>query len=212
MICLNERHYPTDHLLTRLSADPRLHDYREPAECFGDERRDADMLRETDLTWARTRSDLRAIFRLWGVDEYDVHCAAGGAMAERRGLDQSDREVIVRFRHPDGREIMVRKSDWDRPVDNFRRIYFALDAMRKIWREELEDVVRAAYLQLDAPASTRDPYEVLGVRPDAPMEIVEVAYKTRAKTAHPDRGGSVEAMAELNAAVERIRSERGVAA
>lgn len=169
-------------------------------------------LYETEMTWARTASDIRDEFRRWGVGDFEVLCAARGAMAERRGLARTDREVVVRFEHPDGREIVLRKADWDRPVDNFRQLYFGVRAMRDLWKRGLEDVMTAAYLQLAAPAHHRDPYEVLGVRPDAPLEVVEIAYKGLAKLRHPDKGGSAEAMAELNGAYERIKTERGTAA
>lgn len=54
----------------------------------------------------------------------------------------------------------------------------------------------------------RDPYEVLGVRSDTDMEDIELIYKAKAKRAHPDAGGSVEAMKELNKAIDKIRKEK----
>jgi hypothetical protein len=47
-----------------------------------------------------------------------------------------------------------------------------------------------------------DPYTVLGIRPDADAEAILEARRTLAKVRHPDAGGSVEAMQELNSAVE----------
>lgn len=44
------------------------------------------------------------------------------------------------------------------------------------------------YVEL-AAASQRDPYEVLGVRPDADLEIIEAAHRALAKRHHPDVGG-----------------------
>lgn len=46
-----------------------------------------------------------------------------------------------------------------------------------------------------------DPYETLGVAPEASAELITKAYRSRSQSAHPDReGGSHEAMAALNVA------------
>ncbi len=47
-----------------------------------------------------------------------------------------------------------------------------------------------------------DPYAVLGVGPDADAGAIHEARRALAKVRHPDAGGSVEAMQELNAAVD----------
>ena len=54
----------------------------------------------------------------------------------------------------------------------------------------------------------QDPFAVLGVRPDAPLEEVTAGYRRQAKRFHPDRGGGEEAtrrMVELNAAYDLVR-------
>ena len=63
-----------------------------------------------------------------------------------------------------------------------------------------------------------DPYEILGVRPDAGGREVAHAYRELAKRWHPDRAGGGEAqrrMAEINAAYDVVRAAEartGVAA
>lgn len=47
-----------------------------------------------------------------------------------------------------------------------------------------------------------DPWQTLGVRPNAPAAEVRAAYRALALRHHPDAGGSDEAMAELNRAYE----------
>lgn len=39
--------------------------------------------------------------------------------------------------------------------------------------------------------------------------MAEANYRTRARQAHPDNGGSHERMAELNAAIDEARKELG---
>ena len=47
-----------------------------------------------------------------------------------------------------------------------------------------------------------NPYDVLGVATDATPEVIKSAYRDRAKAAHPDKGGSKEAMQPLSRAYE----------
>ena len=49
-----------------------------------------------------------------------------------------------------------------------------------------------------------DPYEMLGVPREADGAAIKSAYRKRAKTAHPDAGGDVDAFAKLTAAYELL--------
>ena len=94
---------------------------------------------------------------------------------------------------------------------NLRCVAFAVEAMRMNEKRGIADTIRKAYLQLEAPAEQRDPYEVLGIRPDADEMIVEAAYLSMSKKGeyrHPDLGGSEAKSKELNDAYERINAER----
>lgn len=94
---------------------------------------------------------------------------------------------------------------------NLRCVAFAIESMRMNEKRGIADTIRKAYLQLDAPPEQRDPYEILGIRPDADPMIVEAAYKSMSKKGeyrHPDLGGSDEKSQELNDAYERINAER----
>lgn len=52
-------------------------------------------------------------------------------------------------------------------------------------------------------------WQVLGVSPDASRDEVDKAYQAQALHAHPDRGGSADAMARLNAARDESRVCKG---
>lgn len=43
----------------------------------------------------------------------------------------------------------------------------------------------------------RDLYQILGIRRAAPRDEIQKAYRRKAKTSHPDAGGSVQAFGEL---------------
>jgi hypothetical protein len=53
----------------------------------------------------------------------------------------------------------------------------------------------------------RDAYEILGIKRGASLQEVKAAYRRACKKAHPDMGGSHEAMIELNTAYAFILSE-----
>lgn len=59
-----------------------------------------------------------------------------------------------------------------------------------------------------AAVEEQDPYHVLGVSPLDSPEAVRTRYRELAMERHPDRGGSVEKMRELNDAYERILRHR----
>lgn len=163
-------------------------------------------------TWAQEHTELADIFRKWGVHQWEVTCQFWGQKAANWSQTLDERTVYLRFAHPDGQEIQVKMDNETRAIDNIQQLRLGIHEMYGIWRRGLENMVRTAYMQLASPAVTRDPYEVLGVRPDEDIDFIEAAYKIKAKRAHPDAGGSTEAMAELNAAIERIREDRAVPA
>jgi DnaJ-class molecular chaperone len=68
---------------------------------------------------------------------------------------------------------------------------------------------RSAWLLAWLP-SPSEPYEVLGVKAHAPWADVESRYRQLAWLYHPDTGGNVVTMQELNAAYAAIKKERGL--
>ena len=166
-------------------------------------------------TYNDTLEELAASFGKWGVREWTVIPTrpAKPKVYTSRGLrgeywDPSDMPVSLMFRHPSGRDVHLRMASQERPQDNLRVLYLAVEAMRMNETRGISETLRAAYLQLEAPVGPDDPYRTLGVRPDAPMEDIEAVYRSKAKRAHPDAGGSADEMKRLNAAIEKIREQR----
>ena len=64
------------------------------------------------------------------------------------------------------------------------------------------------------PAETtvdpNDPYSVLDIPSNSPDWLIPLAYRARAKKAHPDAGGSNEEMKRVNAAFDKIKAERSM--
>lgn len=156
-------------------------------------------------SWLDCRRRLVTTLTRWGVDSYSVDCPT--SRYGSRFTDTAERFVLVTFDHPQNGYTEVRVDRFERPVDNLWAIALGLAAIRLNELRGLDDVARQVYAALPAPRE-RDPYEVLGIRPDAPAEVVEAAYRARAKQVHPDHGGTAEQMAELNAAYERVKGGR----
>ena len=64
-------------------------------------------------------------------------------------------------------------------------------------------------LQTKVEGEDLNPFDILGVSPEATKEDVDKAYRKKAKTQHPDKGGSHEEMIKVNAAYEAIYMFKG---
>lgn len=167
----------------------------------------------TNQTWPQVEAEIRDQLRKWGASTYSL-TRPNYSSKTARGWSESPAEatVVLKANWKSGRELNLSYNKQSRSVDNARVLFLVIEAMRLNEVRGIQDVMREAYAQLPAPATPkppRDPYELLGVREDAPMTLIEKAYQMAAQEAHPDKGGSNEAMAELNAALERIKADRG---
>lgn len=161
---------------------------------------------DTDKTWHETYTELGRCMQQWGIRNWSAEANVPSSRMNSRSLQRDERAVTVHY-EKGGHQVVLSLDTQISPAMNLRAIYLCLDAMRLIDKRGLGDIAGSAYMQLAAPASARDPYEVLGLRPGASKEDVEAMYRVRAKAAHPDGGGSDEAMAELNAARDRVLAE-----
>lgn len=158
----------------------------------------------TDKTYLETKAELGDQFRKWGVSEWHVN----------RSDSTYGATVTVEW-FPAGSQNLraLSSNDQARPQDNLRKLYLIVEALRLNEARGLEAQMREYYLQLPAPPTSRDPFEVLGVRSDTDLEDIEAIYKNKAKRLHPDTSAEDgKAMTELNVAMDRIRAEKLVGA
>lgn len=112
----------------------------------------------------------------------------------------ADPGVAVYWRRP-GEQTKVMAIDiYDRVADNLAAVAATLNAMRAIERHGGAQILERAFTGFTALPPPRSPWEVLGLAPRSSRDAVSEAYRAKARTAHPDAGGSEAAMAELNAA------------
>jgi hypothetical protein len=128
--------------------------------------------------------------------------------ASYRRID--DEGVAVYFSY-DSQPMSFACDRWDRVEHNMQAIVKTIDALRGIARWGTGDMMKAAFTgftALPAPATPKKWRDILSVHPsEYDLVIVRANYRRLASTAHPDKGGSHDAMAELNAALAEAEKE-----
>lgn len=161
----------------------------------------------TDKSWGATQQDLAICFERWGVVGWETNYPRG-ARLEGYSQSEQDRTVILTYTK-NGASVRLVMGRQQRAQDNLRVLYLAVEAMRLNEKRGIADIVAEAYVQLAPGRVKKDPYEVLGVRKDAPMSVIEASYRARVKDAHPDSGGTPAQFAEIQNAIKDIRLEKG---
>lgn len=153
-------------------------------------------------------SNVVSSLRLFGTDSRktltDAILSSNMDLLTKRPTDPG---VAVWFKW-DGMSVCIPVDRYYTPAENLQAIHHIIEARRVELRHGTLNLVRASFQGFKAlpppPGSKpkRPWWEVLGVHHTAMREAIELAYKSKAKTAHPDAGGTAEAMQELNAARE----------
>lgn len=102
---------------------------------------------------------------------------------------------------------------WDLVDHNAHALALTIDAMRGLDRwgaSQMLDRVFQGFAALPAPAAEISWWESLRCPREWSLDNVEAQYKRLIKTAHPDLGGSHEAMTALNRAIAQARAEKGM--
>jgi len=91
------------------------------------------------------------------------------------------------------------------PLAAWLSLYVPGDAIAWIDIDDASGWGRASYPSATDPAS-QAAYAALCLTPDAPLPLVELAYRWHMKTSHPDAGGHHAQAVALNQAVALIRA------
>ena len=161
-----------------------------------------------DGTFARIRDELWAeIGKLGG--RYPT--LSSNIPLKRDGMpyagqkEPADPAVAVYFERR-GRQMVFACDKWDKVQDNMRAIQRTIEAIRGIERWGASEMMERAFQAFEALPSPQSCWDILGVRPGATADEISTAYRTKARKAHPDTGGSEGAMSELNRARDEAMS------
>jgi len=116
----------------------------------------------------------------------------------------SDGGVAVYFVW-DGLSVCIAVDRYRRIEENLQAVHMIVEARRTELRHGTLQMVRASFTGLAAlppPTPGRPWWVVLELTPKATTTQIQDAFRRLANVYHPDRGGTVSAMAELNRARE----------
>ena len=116
--------------------------------------------------------------------------------------ENGDSGVAVYFTYK-GKQMCFACDRWAKVEDNMHAIAMTINALRGVARWGTGDMMEAAFTgftALPAPGQTqaRGWREVLECPPDCTLEQAKDRYRRLSAVRHPDRGGSHDAMSELN--------------
>ena len=161
--------------------------------------------------WDRVVNELRHELDLLGAKVITISTNQpirkdGNPFAQVRRID--DPGVAVYFQL-EGMPICLPCDRFLSLGENLRAITLHVAAMRGMerWGVGTSKQAFAGYKALAATVE-ENWWDVLECRPDASTEIIQAQYRSRVRTAHPDSGGSVEAMQRLNVARDRALEAR----
>lgn len=163
-----------------------------------------------DSTFARARDEVvRQVQMLIGKYEASKTLVISTNIALRRdGLplasqkQPDDPGVAIYFPYKK-RQMCFACDRWIKVEDNMQAIAKTIDALRGVARWGTGDMMEAAFTgfaALPAPGQVRARGwpEVLEVNGTATLDMAQENYRRLASMRHPDRGGSHDAMSELN--------------
>lgn len=108
-----------------------------------------------------------------------------------------------------GKPCVLAADKWNRVEDNLSAIARHIEALRGQERWGVGSVEQAFAGYTALPPSGSSPgtswWNVLGCAHNAPLDVVKEAYRDAARKAHPDGGGSHDAMVAINAAWDQAR-------
>ena len=119
------------------------------------------------------------------------------------GAQKPDDPGVAAWFKWDGEQVCIPVDRYDTVKANLQAIHHIIEARRVELRHGTLDLVRATmkgFKMPPPPAGHRPWREVLELPGTVDKASVDLAYRNKAQKAHPDKGGSSEAWAELERA------------
>ena len=136
-------------------------------------------------TWAQNVKRLSEVMAKWGIGFSDYQVTT--VLPNPNTQWNSRGWAKVEYRHPKSKQVVTMMLDSQESISkNLNCIVTTIEDIYMQERRGLSGLVASHhYAALPAPVTKRDPYEVMGLRPDAPIEVAEASYRALAKAAAP---------------------------
>lgn len=95
---------------------------------------------------------------------------------------------------------------WRTVRENLRAVGLAYASLRQIERTGASELLERAFAGFARLPAAQSCWDILGVQPGASRDAINERYRELARVHHPDRGGSNETMARINAAYREALS------
>lgn len=162
----------------------------------------------------KTRTEIRRQMTLWGIDpsEYEI------IWQEERRSTWIDRLPGATLRYMrNGKWQSISCFGYPSRGENLRQVFFLVERLRIAEQHGVQYSGLEFSKELTVtgnPESQRqekllDAYDMLGVRPDDPVEMIKKSYTLKATFYHPDKGGTDDKFKRLTEAFEAIMASRG---
>ncbi|MDP2659430.1 MAG: J domain-containing protein [Dehalococcoidia bacterium] len=161
-----------------------------------------------------TRQEIRAMFKRWEIEDWEVVWDDMGK--ERYGLSKPG--VRVEYWRNGVKQMVTCKTQRTR-AENLRSCYFLMDRLRIAEQKGVQyyglTSSKEVAINGEPPAEDKgetlaDAYDILGVSPEDPIDLVKGVYKKKVSFYHPDVGGDQERFKAVQKAYETICQARGV--
>ena len=161
----------------------------------------------------QSRREIRHTFALWDIDpsEFEIvweEDRSSGRIQRRPG-------ATVRYMRA-GKWQSVSCFTFPTRAVNLRQCFLLLDRLRVAEQQgvQYEGLSHTTDLAASSGESSRkqnilDAYDILGVSPDDPTEMIKDVFRKKSMYYHPDKGGDAEKFKRLNNAYEAVMKSRG---
>lgn len=166
------------------------------------------------LSMSDVADELYRELRLIGVGDHNVVVSTnvelridGQPYSNRKAPEDQGAAVYFKLK---GKPCVLACDKWNRVEGNLSAIARHIEALRgqERWGVGSVEQAFAGYTALPPAGASAGAswWNILWCAHDAPLEVVKESFLEKAKAAHPDRGGSNEAMVLVNAAWDQARS------
>lgn len=156
----------------------------------------------TDVAMDDLLAELRRMGARAVIVSSNVPVRRDGTMyrGDHSDVAMDDPGVAVYWDDRQGNPRVIACDVWRTPRENVRAIGLTVEGLRAIERSGASHLLERAYQGFARLPAAADCWEVLGLKRGATPELINNRYRELARLHHPDRGGSSEHMAHINAA------------